>query len=152
MAMARAHRLRRGRYSNRNQVYLCTTAARHRRPVFVDLRAGRIVVDEMRACDSRGMTETWAFVVMPDHVHWLFQLTGDEALSAIIARMKARSARGINLLTDAEGAIWQRGFHDHWIRDEESVLRIARYVVANPVRAGLVESVRDYPLWDAKWV
>jgi len=30
--------------------------------------------------------------------------------------------------------------------------RVARYVVANPMRAGLVKQIGDYPLWDAIWV
>ncbi len=48
--------------------------------------------------------------------------------------------------------MWQKGFHDHAIREEEDLRAVARYVVANPVRAGLVQSVRDYPHWDARWV
>jgi len=48
--------------------------------------------------------------------------------------------------------IWQDGYHDHALRAEESLEDVARYIVMNPVRAGLVKSVREYPLWDAKWL
>jgi REP element-mobilizing transposase RayT len=49
-------------------------------------------------------------------------------------------------------AIWQDGYHDHALRSEENLQDAARYIVMNPVRAGLVESIREYPLWDAKWL
>jgi REP element-mobilizing transposase RayT len=66
--------------------------------------------------------------------------------------VKSRSAIEINRLLGRRGRIWQKGFHDHAIRKEEDLRAVARYVVANPVRAGLVQSVRDYPHWDARWI
>ncbi len=50
------------------------------------------------------------------------------------------------------GRIWQRGYHDHAIRYQESIKDIARYIVANPLRAGLVKSLRYYPYWNAMWL
>ena len=41
--------------------------------------------------------------------------------------------------------LWQDGFYDHVLRREEDSLAIAAYIVANPVRAGLVKSVTEYP-------
>jgi hypothetical protein len=38
------------------------------------------------------------------------------------------------------------------LRREEDVLSVARYIVVNPLRAGLVARVGDYPLWDAVWL
>ncbi len=42
--------------------------------------------------------------------------------------------------------------HGRSLRKDEDLVHLARYVVANPVRAGLVERLGDYPLWDAQWV
>ncbi|NUT74814.1 hypothetical protein HNO86_07130 [Pseudomonas sp. C1C7] len=42
--------------------------------------------------------------------------------------------------------------YDRAVRREKDVKHLARYVVANPIRAGLVERVHDYPLWDACWL
>lgn len=52
----------------------------------------------------------------------------------------------------AGGPLWQNGFHDRAIRNESDLLPAARYVIANPIRAGLVSSVCDYPYWNAKWL
>ncbi len=43
-------------------------------------------------------------------------------------------------------------FHDRAMRKEEDLKAAARYIVANPLRAGLVERCGDYPLWDAVWL
>jgi hypothetical protein len=48
--------------------------------------------------------------------------------------------------------MWQKGFHDRAIRREEDLRAVARYIIANPLRAGLVRRVHDYPLWDAIWL
>ena len=100
-----------------------------------------------------GWTETLAFVVMPDHIHWLFVLAKNISLSSVVANMKRHSARQINKSCGCQGSrIWQRGFHDHALRREEDVIHVARYIVANPLRAGLVSRIGDYSLWDAAWL
>ena len=48
--------------------------------------------------------------------------------------------------------IWQRGFHDHALRAEEDIIDAARYIVANPLRAGLCQKIGDYPYWNAQWL
>jgi hypothetical protein len=48
--------------------------------------------------------------------------------------------------------LWQDGFHDRAVRRDEDIVAIARYIVANPLRAGLVERLADYPHWDAIWL
>jgi REP element-mobilizing transposase RayT len=42
-------------------------------------------------------------------------------------------------------SLWQKSYHDHVVRSEEDLLQIAKYIVGNPARSGLVESTADYP-------
>jgi len=96
--------------------------------------------------------ETLALTVMPDHVHWLIQLQERTTLSKVLHSLKSVSAHQLNRQLGRKGRFWQDGFHDHALRKEEAVIEAARYIVANPIRAGLVGSVGDYPHWDAIWV
>jgi hypothetical protein len=48
--------------------------------------------------------------------------------------------------------VWQKGLHDRAIRVDEDIVAIARYIIANPIRAGLVKSIQEYPHWDAIWL
>ena len=87
---------------------------------------------------------------MPDHFHALVRLDGEIPLSAGVQRLKSMSARACHhVRPDIE--IWARAYHDHALRRDDDMLRAARYIVANPVRAGLVKRAGDYPFWNAVW-
>jgi REP element-mobilizing transposase RayT len=65
---------------------------------------------------------------------------------------KGRSARLINQHRGFSAAVWQKGYFDRALRWEEDLKVAARYIIANPLRAGLVDQIGDYPLWDAIWL
>lgn len=73
-------------------------------------------------------------------------------MDELMRRIKSNSARLINRHLGRAGQVWQTGYHDRALRKDENLQLAARYIVANPLRAGLVERVGDYPLWDAVWV
>jgi putative transposase len=146
-----AHRLRTGRYSAPGQVYLITTVVQNRDPVFTKFEQGRLVVNALRKAEQEELAVSLAWVVMPDHLHWLIELK-DNRLSYVIARTKSRVAVALNRSISRAGSLWQHGFHDRAIRREEDLRAVARYIVANPLRAGLVQRIGDYPLWDAIWL
>lgn len=119
--------------------------------MFENFRVGRLVVNELRWANIQGLADTLAFVLMPDHLHWLIVLR-EGTLESLTRTVKSRSAITINREFEWRGPIWQAGFHDHALRRDEDVKAMARYVVANPLRAGLVQRIGDYPLWDAIWL
>jgi REP element-mobilizing transposase RayT len=138
--------LRLGRFSQPDQIYLVTAVTLNRQPIFASFAAARILIEALRAAQTSGRAETLAFVVMPDHLHWLLGLGTVADLTAVVQLVKSVSAHRVG------GKVWQRGFHDRAIRREEDLPAVARYVVANPVRAGLVQRVGAYSHWDAVWV
>jgi len=145
--------LRKGRVSIENNIYLVTIVTQGRRPLFKRLECGRVVVCSLQYAEKSGIASTLAYVVMPDHLHWLMSLENQASLSEVVGRIKRNTSRQINRDLGCTGVgVWQRGFHDHALRGEEDVRDVARYIVANPVRAGLVRRVGDYPLWDAVWL
>jgi len=146
------HRLRSGRTSIPNQIYHISTTTIARRPVFLDLYAGRAVVNALRREQVAHGVETLAYVVMPDHLHWLFKLPEGRRISITVNNIKSLSARVINRYFARRGQIWQKGFYDRAIRSDEDVMSVARYIIANPLRASIVDDIRRYPLWDADWV
>lgn len=129
-----------------------TTATLHRYPYFRDFTNGRLVVREMRRLDEEGHVDSLAWVLMPDHLHWLFRLQERSSLAQAMGLLKGRSAFALNRQLRRRGPIWQKNFHDHALRSDEDLRATARYIVANPLRAGMVQRLVDYPLWDAVWV
>ena len=151
MPLPQSNRLRIGRTSQNNQLYLLTAVTKDRTPFFADWRVGRLLVRQFRLAQLEGRVESLAWVVMPDHFHWLVQLKNC-TLADLMLATKSRCALDVNAYLGRRGGLWQRSFHDHVIHREEDLLPAARYIVANPLRAGLVRRVHDYPLWDAVWL
>ena len=88
---------------------------------------------------------------MPDHFHWLVELENC-SLCKLMRETKSLITREVNLCSGRSGQLWQQGYYDRALRKEDDLVKMARYIVANPLRAGLVEKLGDYPLWDAIWV
>lgn len=143
--------LRRGRVSIPSQIYLLTTTARHRRPLFADIASARAVSRVIHSASTWRDSRLLAWVLMPDHWHGLLRL-GDEPLGRVMNRFKGGTSRALHAAGEMEGAPWERSFHDHALRSREDVRKVARYIVANPIRAGLVDNVLGYPYWNAVWL
>ncbi|MCQ6258177.1 transposase [Pseudomonas sp. Q11] len=146
-----SHRLRVGRYAESNRIYLLTANTFGREPIVRDFILGRMVVHQFRKAQDQGFAKSLAWVVMPDHFHWLVELRRG-SLSGLMQKTKSLSTKAANSCLDRKINLWQPGFHDRALRREEDLVKLARHVVANPLRAGLVERLGDYPLWDAIWV
>ncbi|MBC3924407.1 REP-associated tyrosine transposase [Pseudomonas lurida] len=146
-----SNRLRIGRYDEPNRIYLLTSNTLDRIPVFSDFKLGRLVVQQFQIAQHQGLVTSLAWVVMPDHFHWLISLEKG-SLADLMRQVKSKSTRIVNAVSGRQGRLWQPGFHDHAVRRDESLEGIARYIVANPVRAGLVKKCGDYSLWDAIWL
>lgn len=86
-------------------------------------------------------TALYAWCIMPDHVHLLAQ---DTNLVDFVRLFKGRLTPIARQLQPAQ-PLWQRSFHDHGLRREESIEHVAQYVFENPVRAGLVACAQEYP-------
>ncbi|MDR6606181.1 REP-associated tyrosine transposase [Pseudomonas synxantha] len=147
----KAHRLRTGRHSEPGRIYLLTAVTHERQPIFKDLRMGRLVVQEFRKAQETGNATSIAWVVMPDHFHWLVELHNGD-LPKLMQATKSRCARHINQERSLCAPVWQKGYFDRALRREEDLKAAARYIIANPLRAGLVAHVGDYSLWDAIWL
>jgi len=142
----RGKNLRIGRHSQPGQIYLVTTVTQQRHPVFADFCAARTLIQVLQAAQSQDQADTLAFVVMPDHLHWLLALRAGARLSTAVQTVKSVTAHRLNR------KIWQNGFHDRALRQEEDLPAAARYLVANPLRAGLCQNIGDDPHWDAIWL
>ena len=128
--------LRKGRWSSPGHAYTLTFVTRDRFPFFNDFSLGRMVVAEMRGLHEQGVLDSLAFVVMPDHVHWLVTL--DHGKLAVIAQtLKGRSARRINKMRQTTGTVWQPGYYDHAVRADEDLCNQSDTSSPTPCAQGL---------------
>ena len=147
MVLPRRRRMRLGAsvYREPGQVFSVTIGTDPRRAVFADAAFGLECVRLLKRSCADARARVHAYCLMPDHVHLLIGVGDREGLARIVGGWKslcyqARRRRGC-----AE-RFWQRSFYDHALRRDEDLRVVGRYVLENPVRAGLVREVRDYAL------
>lgn len=104
------------------------------------------MIQVMMGHEERGFAQTLCFVVMPDHLHWMIQLGDLKNIGEAVQALKSLTSRRIGC------PVFQKGYYDHAVRREEDIKALARYIVANPLRSGMVDNINDYPHWDAVWL
>jgi REP element-mobilizing transposase RayT len=85
------------------------------------------------------------YCIMPNHFHLVFELlSGNKGISKIMQSIKRKSSRECNKILNREGKFWQDESFDRWVRDDKELYFIIRYVLLNPVNAGLVDHWNDW--------
>jgi putative transposase len=126
--------------------YFLTFCTFGRRRVLTDVKTIEMVCTYLRECSKLEDIAVNAYCAMPDHVHLLTTgLTDAANLRHFIDRSKQRS--GFTFKQRTGERLWQDGFYDHILREEDDVAGVVAYIVNNPIRAGLVASASDYQFW-----
>ena len=91
-----------------------------------------------------------AYTIMSNHAHVVFKPLPENnekyfGVSEIMHSLKRHTAREANKILCREGPFWQPESHDHVVRDEAEWKRIIRYIIYNPVKAGLVKTWQEWP-------
>jgi putative transposase len=124
--------------------YLVTCCTDRRALFFSDHQTVTETLIEIRQSTTRFDFALIAYCFMPDHLHLLLEATMEcSDLCAFMHVMKQRTSFVFKKRTGR--SLWQPSYHDHILRDEEAMPKVAQYVLENPVRAGLVASPQDYP-------
>jgi REP element-mobilizing transposase RayT len=80
---------------------------------------------------------------MPDHLHVLLHARSERAdFQAFMKRFKQMT--GFSYKKQMQQLLWQSGYHERVLRDDESSDVIARYILENPIRAGLSKAIGEY--------
>lgn len=124
--------------------YLLTFCKDNRRPAFSDGEVVSAVLLQLRHHAAVRNFAVLAYCFMPDHLHVLVAGTATDAcLPAFVAAFKQASGHGHVKMRRQR--LWQSGYQDRVLRGEESTEPVIRYILANPVRAGIAQRPADYP-------
>jgi REP element-mobilizing transposase RayT len=137
-------RLDRRVYAVAGQACFITTRAHRGSAPFREPRLARIVCDCIREQQVKSTCLVHAYCLMPDHMHVLVspRELGASSLE-YIQRLKGWTSFLLHR-SGWTGPLWQPDFYDHVVRTDEELGMIAAYILANPVRAGLVTSPDEY--------
>jgi len=139
-------------YRADHQPFSITIGTSPRQPVFQDLAFAKTCVEELGQVRAQTGHPIFAYCLMPDHVHLLVGGVDDSPLPEFVQRWKSLCYRRWREM-GREQTFWQRSFYERAIRQKEDLRAAARYILMNPVRAGLVKDFLAYPLsgsfeWD----
>jgi len=104
-----------------------------------------LFIDVLRSTMRSGRAVIHDFVVMPNHVHILMTIHGDMSIEKAMQLIKGGFSFRAKKELGFQGEIWQRGFSDVRIIDEQSFQLHREYIDNNPVKAGLANSPEEYP-------
>lgn len=133
------------------RAYSLTMSTHRRTPWFGDRVVVEYCLGALKEATGGKPFQIYAYCFMPDHLHLLVGADDAANLIDFVKSFKQttgwwfRNRYSAGSLKASPTSLWQKSYHDHVVRFEEDLLQIAKYIVGNPVRAGLVESSVDYP-------
>lgn len=137
-------------YTDSRYVYFLTICARHKvgadRRVcpFEDKRLANQIIESLIYRWKRADISLYCYCLMPDHLHIAVSPKDSKNLSTIIKEFKTYTTQIGWKYVGIKGKLWQKGYYDHIARRQEDLVSICRYILANPVRKGLVEDAEDW--------
>jgi putative transposase len=130
-------------YADPTAICSLTICTLNRAPLFADHGLAGICRDVLAERAGECRVALLAYCIMPDHVHILASPTAT-SLIEFVRQVKSVSTRAL-WHKGVAGRIWQARFYDHFLRRDEDVETVRRYILANPMRKGLVATADEYP-------
>ena len=124
--------------------YFLTFCTESRQKLFTSARAVDLVMSQIVRAATDESFSIVAYCFMPDHVHLLVE-AGAEVSDCRRLIKRAKQFSGFYYTKTFGERLWQRYGFERVLRSDEATLVVARYILENPLRAGLVTRVEDYP-------
>lgn len=123
--------------------YFITICLQNRMPLFNNADASEMVKKWLGKIEDDNSITVDCYVIMPDHIHFilLIQKTGVADLRKVIGWFKTMTTneyiRGVkeDRLEPFEKRLWQRGYYEHIIRNEEDLNEKRKYIAENPIKS-----------------
>ncbi|MDO8489105.1 MAG: transposase [Candidatus Omnitrophota bacterium] len=134
-------------YFDYSTVFFITLCAYNKQAYFMHKGIAKVIINEIdfrTTCSQEVVVFTYC--IMPDHLHLLLKLgekygkTLQNWISAFKRYTTRQVGEGFGVRT-----LWQKNFYEHVVRKDETLEKIAEYIVHNPVRKGLVDDWQKYP-------
>jgi putative transposase len=132
-------------YIHPYRVYFVTIRACQGRSPFVRPELNAHILNVLRSEHARLRCQVFTYCLMPDHLHYLVSPCEEVVSVLTFTNQYKGKATNESWKVGWRGRLWQPRFYEHIVRDDESLMEIARYILGNPVRKGLVQRPEDWP-------
>jgi len=115
-----------------------------------DVRVAQIVQDSLIHFDHKRYN-LHAWVVMPNHIHFLITPFEGNSLESIAHSIRSFTAHEANKLLNRRGQFWMHEPFDRYIRDADHFETVVAYIENNPVKARLCKNANEWKFSSAYW-
>lgn len=133
-------------YRQAGQITFITIRAYRSACPFVTAEFNQMIIDTLIEEQERSGFSIYTYCLMPDHLHYLISPGVEGASVLVFTNQFKGKTTNRSWKLGRSGKLWQPRSYDHIVRSEKALRNIARYIIENPVRKGLVESPEDW-LW-----
>jgi putative transposase len=130
---------------NPRRVFFATTKTSMGRRLLQSERNAELLIDVLRSLVAESKLILHDFVIMPDHIHLLFEVGSDMTVEKAMQLVKGRFSYRLTKEHGYEGEVWQRGFSEVQVMNRLGMDKYHNYIAANPVNARLANSADEYP-------
>ena len=127
------------------RTFFVTTRTSMGQRLFQSERNAELIIDVLRSGALAREFELHDFVIMPDHVHLLITVPDGISIERAMQLIKGRLSYRMKKEQVYLGEVWQKGFSEVRVYDEQAFESFRRYISENPVKAGLVRATLEYP-------
>lgn len=93
----------------------------------------------------------YAFCLMGNHIHLLIKVE-DEPLDLIMKRLENRFVHWYNKKYNRTGHLFENRYKSEPVEDEKYLIIVLRYILQNPVKAGMCNDIFEYPWSSVKYI
>jgi len=124
--------------------YFITIRSHNLKPHFTHDQIVAKVVEILKNVSDQESFAVWVYCFMPDHVHLLIEGQADRSdMKRFVNLFKQRSSYWFKRNYDDK--LWESSYYERVLRDDEATVAVARYILRNPARKGLVQDYDSYP-------
>jgi putative transposase len=124
--------------------YFITIRSSNFRHHFVQGDVVAKVIEFLKSTADQEGFSVWAYCFMPDHVHLLIEGKHTSAdMKHFVALFKQETAYWFKSVYAVK--LWEANYYEHVLRNDEATMAVAKYIMLNPVRKGIVDDYSSYP-------
>jgi putative transposase len=109
--------------------------------------------DAYNVVHARWPFRTVAFVVLPDHLHCIWSLPGNDTdypgrwrmIKSRFTRLLRLRGVPVGVRSHGECCVWQRRYWEHTLHTEDDLRTHVDYIHGNPLKHGWVAQMADWP-------
>src|SRR3989442_7299836 len=125
--------------------YHALNRGNNRGPVFFSPDDYRTFLRALRRTKDRYPFRLFAYCLMGNHFHLVLRPDRGQSISRILQSLTVAHTWHYHKSRSTSGHVWQGRFKSPPVQDDDHLLTLLRYAESNPLRAGMVADLADYP-------